>query len=466
VSNRLINKLIKRRKWKVTVSSSLETTFAGLKLRSPIGVGAIGRPEGANITPEVHAEVLLKHTEAGVGFLYMPTCSYASKESIQKVIETAKPEVAHPLFPPSVRFIRASSSVAPYGVEGMYSIVTHPCWMSAETDHQEVEHSVRVMEIIKKRNPEGVLLIANCRGYGSLPDTYVDAAKYWEAQGVDMIEMVFNCPAQLGMTGAVEDYYEETFSSRWPSSTLGQIPRLVENITREVAKAVKIPVGAKLTPEIGFPAIVGMVRRIREAGAKFISVAGCAVTVAPPDIYNQGKPIYPYVDGNAFAGATGSWLRAGSYKDVAAVARFVPGLDIAGSGGVVTPRQCVEMMMLGASMVMVTTAVIEQGRSILRRCNTFLEKYMSEQGYHSTKDFIGLGQQHMKYLEQLDMSAGKVKAITDKTKCTNCGICTDSICTVRHMEDGELKVDEENCIGCGICLIACRQDAIRLEKIS
>jgi dihydroorotate dehydrogenase/NAD-dependent dihydropyrimidine dehydrogenase PreA subunit len=279
-----------------------------------------------------------------------------------------------------------------------------------------------------------------------------------------MIEMVFNCPAQLGMTGAVEDYYEETFSSRWPSSTLGQIPRLVENITREVAKAVKIPVGAKLTPEIGFPAIVGMARRIRDAGAKFISVAGCALTMAPPDIYNQGRPIYPFVDGNAFAGATGAWLRLGSYKDVAAVARFVPGLDIAGSGGIVTPQQSVEMMMLGARMVMVTTAVIEQGRSILRRCNSFLDKFMSEQGYKSMEEIIGLGQKHMMYLEQLDMSSEKVKAITDEDKCTNCGICTDSICTVRHMVDGKLTVDEKNCIGCGICLVACKQNAITLEK--
>jgi Pyruvate/2-oxoacid:ferredoxin oxidoreductase delta subunit len=448
------------------VPAILETSFAGLKLRSPIGVGAIGSPEGANVTHEIHADILLKHAESGAGYLYMPTCAWATKETLQKVKEMSKPEVAHNLFPGGMRWIPAYTPAAPYGSEGMYSIVSHPIMTSSELDPFLIERGVRVIDIIKKKKPQGVLLIGNCRGYGSMPDTYVEGAKFWESQGLDMIEMVFNCPAQLALTGAVEDYYTETFSAHWPSSVLGQIPRLVENIMREVVKAVKIPVGAKLTPEIGFPAIVGMAKRIRDVGAKFISVAGCAVTVAPPDIYNQGRSPYPFVNGNAFAGTSGSWLRAGSYKDVAAIARFVPGIDIAGSGGIVTPRQSVEMMMLGASMVMVTTAVIEQGRTILRRCNSFLANFMEEQGYKSTQEIIGLGQQHMKYLEQLDMSSGKVKAITDMDKCNHCGICTDSICTVRHMKDRRLVVDIENCVGCGICLMACRQNAIRLEKVA
>jgi len=91
---------------------------------------------------------------------------------------------------------------------------------------------------------------------------------------------------------------------------------------------------------------------------------------------------------------------------------------------------------------------------------------MKEQGYRSTEEIIGLGQQHIRYLEELDMSGGQVKAITDKSRCNNCGICADTICTVRYMENGELKVKEENCTGCGTCLVACPRDAIRLEKVS
>lgn len=56
----------------MNIKSNLETTFTGLKLRSPIGVGAVGRPFGANLTPKMHAEVLLKHVDAGVSYIYLP----------------------------------------------------------------------------------------------------------------------------------------------------------------------------------------------------------------------------------------------------------------------------------------------------------------------------------------------------------------------------------------------------------
>jgi MinD superfamily P-loop ATPase len=95
-----------------------------------------------------------------------------------------------------------------------------------------------------------------------------------------------------------------------------------------------------------------------------------------------------------------------------------------------------------------------------------MAKFMAEQGYRSTEEFIGLGQQHIKYLDELDMSAGQVKSVTDETKCTNCGVCADSLCTIRNMEDGKLVVREQDCTGCGACLAACRQNAIRLEKFT
>lgn len=442
----------------------LETTFAGKKFKSPIGVGAVGRPFGGNLSAEDHASVLLKHIDAGVGFLYLPTCSYATGESMEKVKSVAKPDKVRPQFPMGHQNLLEITPGAHYGSEGIYSLVSHVCRMNVERDDQEIEHSKQVMDIIKKKAPKDLVLIANTRGYGGIPDTYVDAAKFWEAQGADMIEVNLSCPAQLAMSGAVDDYFDETFSTRWPGSVIGQIPRLVEDISREVSRAVKIPVGIKLTPETGFPAIVGLARRIRDSGAKFISTVNCAVAIAPPDIYNRGKSPYPFINGNAFAGGTGSYLRMIVNKDVAAIARFAPGIDITAAGGVMAPEHAIQMMMLGARLVQVTTGVMEQGRSLLRRCNSFMEKFMTEQGYRSTDEFIGLGQQNIKYLEEIDMCVGQVKQVTDEDKCTNCGTCADALCAIRTMENGKLKIRKQDCTGCGACIVACRQNAIRLEK--
>ena len=70
---------------------SLEITFAGIPFTSPLGVGAVGRPFGRDMTAELHADILLKHAEAGASYIEIPTCIYATEETIRKVKEHAKP---------------------------------------------------------------------------------------------------------------------------------------------------------------------------------------------------------------------------------------------------------------------------------------------------------------------------------------------------------------------------------------
>ena len=203
-------------------------------------MGAVGRPNGLNLTAEAHADVLLKHAEAGAGYIYLPICTYVTDETVRKVKERAKPVKMKPQFKPGVRFIKASTPFATYGVEGMFSIVTHASWMTIDSDLEDMQHSLDVMKIIKKKKPADVKLIANTRGYGDLPDSYAEVAGFWEEQGVDLIELNLSCPAQPASAGAVEDYFEQTFDTRWPGCILGQLPEKVEDITREVVKAVNV----------------------------------------------------------------------------------------------------------------------------------------------------------------------------------------------------------------------------------
>jgi Na+-translocating ferredoxin:NAD+ oxidoreductase RNF subunit RnfB len=109
---------------------------------------------------------------------------------------------------------------------------------------------------------------------------------------------------------------------------------------------------------------------------------------------------------------------------------------------------------------------MEKGRNLIRQNINFLKKFMAEQGYHSLYEIIGLGQQYIKYNDEVDTSVGKVIAVIDEAKCTKCGVCVDNLCVARYWKDGEIKVIEDNCVGCGCCMIGCTADAIKLVKVA
>ncbi len=444
---------------------SLNVKFAGIEFRSPIGVGPIGRPWGKNITPEEHAEILLRHVEAGAGYICIPTCCYLTETTMDKLKERARPEYkTPPLQPRETRTMKIQTEMAPYGVEGMYLLIS-PFWYDVKSTNMASIHSQELTKILLEKKPQEVRLIANVYGLGSLTDTWVDAAKKWEELGVDLIEINVSCGLPLGMEGSVEDFFQKRFPPRFQGALIGDDPDMVEKITKEVSKAVNIPVGAKLSPETGFPRIVELARRIRDAGAKWIQVMNMAVGIAPPDIYHRGKPLWPFANGNPFVAASGSFLRIPCYKHVAAIAKFVQGIDIAAAGGLVVPEHIIEVMMLGARLGQLCTGVIERGRKLIRSADSYLKKFMIEQGYQTVEEIIGLGQPYIMYNEDIDLMAGKIMAMTDESKCTGCGACVDNICIARYLEKGIVKTREDKCAGCGGCMLACPSDAIKLMQI-
>jgi dihydropyrimidine dehydrogenase (NAD+) subunit PreA len=444
----------------------LNVTFAGVEFRSPIGVGAVGRPWGKNTTPEEHAEVLLKHVEAGAGYICIPTCWYLTDGTRDKLQETARQEQRHtPIQPKQTRAMKIQTPISPYGLEGLYLLIA-PFWNDVEWSNLASAHSQELTKILIGKKPDDVRLIANVGGLSSLPETYVDGAKKWEELGADLIEINVSCGFPPTMGDAVEDFLEKRFPPRFQGALLGDHPDIVEKITREVVGAVSIPVGVKISPETGFPRVVELARCIKGAGAKWIQVVNMAIGIAPPDIYNRGRPLWPFADGNPFVSASGSWLRVQCYKDVAAIRKFVPGIDIAAAGGLVVPEHIIEVMMLGARLGQLCTGVIERGRKLIRLCDTFLKKFMMEQGYQTVEEIIGLGQQYIKYNEDVDLMAGKIVAETDELKCNGCGVCVDNICIARYREKKIVKTREGKCAGCGGCILSCPNNAIKLVQIS
>lgn len=245
---------------------------------------------------------------------------------------------------------------------------------------------------------------------------------------------------------------------------VGDQPELIEAIVRKVAQAVSIPVGVKLSPETGFPRIIDMARRIKNAGGKFINCSNNAVVIAPPDIYNRGKSKWQFLSGNPFAAGSGSWLRQIIYKQIATIAKYVPDIDLIASGGITCPEHVIEAMMLGAKATQTVTEVLYQGRSSIRRQKQFLARYMTEQGYNSPEEFVRAAQEYIIAPETMDFKQGKMFAVVDSLKCTGCGRCVDHVCLAMTMEDTTARVIVDDCLGCGMCVALCPEGAVSLDQ--
>lgn len=435
-------------------NGKLNITFAGIKMRSPLGVGTIFFPMGqlSAITPEVHAETLLKHVEAGAGYVEIATSAYITKEMVSELKNRAKPREFAPVSN-AIRWMRVD------GEQGLYFLDTNVAF--PVEDSSGFDDRRRIIEILKQRLPENVALIASVSPIGDFSETAVLTAKKVEEIGVDLIELNLSCGMMSGTMEAVEQYLERKYPFIVPGELQGGHIDLVEKMATAVINAVHIPVGVKLTPEFGMLQVVGLTRCLRDAGAKYVQISNMTPAIAPPSIYNRGKSIWPYMDGNPFVAVTGGYNRMACYKNVAGIAKFVPEIDIAASGGLLKPSHAVEAMMLGAKLIQFCGGLFFRGRKLLKDTTKFLEKFLEEQGYRNIEELVGLGVQYIKPLEELHVET--MVAEVDQAECTGCGVCTDHICiAMKRREDGNAQANTDVCFGCGLCVETCPAQAIKL----
>jgi len=267
-----------------------------------------------------------------------------------------------------------------------------------------------------------------------------------ENAGCDGIELNFGCPHGM--------------CERGMGSAVGQEPGVLETITRWVKEVSTVPVIVKLTPNISD--IREPARAAGAGGGDAISLINTVQSLVGVDIDNFVP--YPVVDGlstkGGYCGPAVKPIALNMVKECAMDAAV--GIPISGIGGIEKWRDAVEFLLLGATNVQVCTAVMHYGFGIIRELVSGLEQYMIDKKFNSITDFVGKALPNIRPWEELNLNY-KVIAQIDDEKCIGCQLCYIACDDGAHQaisldatNDNRIpSIIDENCVGCNLCSLVC-----------
>ncbi|HOJ37644.1 MAG TPA: dihydroorotate dehydrogenase [Ignavibacteriales bacterium] len=201
--------------------------------------------------------------------------------------------------------------------------------------------------------------------FGGSVEDFKKLSEYVNTSKADFIELNLSCPN-------VADEFERPFAHD-------------ENRVFEVVKAVKsiskIPVIAKLSPNV--TDIKPIAKAAENAGADALTLIN---TVGPGLLIDPiaCKPVLK----NTFGGISGPCIKPIALKIVYEVYKTVK-IPIIGTGGVTTGLDAIEMMMAGATMVGVGSAVYYRGQNVFKKILNEMNKFIKENNFKSFEELIG-----------------------------------------------------------------------------
>jgi dihydroorotate dehydrogenase subfamily 1 len=176
-------------------------------------------------------------------------------------------------------------------------------------------------------------------------------------------------------------------TERKMGSEMGEHPDLTEEVTSWVTEVAKIPVWAKMTPNITNirePALAAV-----QGGAKGISAINTILSVIGVDLETL-RPL-PTVEGHCVPGGySAQAVRPIALRMVSQLALAIPDdVSISGIGGIETSHDALEFILLGSSTVQICTGVMLQGVKMIDELKEGVEKFMVDKGFSSVQEIVG-----------------------------------------------------------------------------
>ncbi|MFA6238998.1 MAG: NAD-dependent dihydropyrimidine dehydrogenase subunit PreA [Bacteriovorax sp.] len=343
------------------MSKDLSITVNGLKFENPFVIGS--GPPGTN------KATILKAFKEGWGGVVAKTISLDSSK-----VHNVAPRYGK-------LYSRVNNEVI--GFQNIELISDRP-----------IEDWIKDFKEIKAECPKGILI-------ASIMEEYNKAA--WQKlvimcqdAGVDAFELNFSCPHGL--------------PERKMGAAMGENPDIVSEVTKWVTDVSKVPVWAKMTPnitDVNVPSFSAI-----EAGAHGISLINTILAIIGVDLETL-RPM-PTVKGFSTPGGYSAQavrpiaLRHTMKLATALNEAKLKNISISGMGGVEKSSDAIEFMLLGSHTVQSCTGPMLQGYKMVHELKSGLEAFMTKHNFNKVSDFVGHSLQYFTTHAHLnDLKQGK-----------------------------------------------------------
>lgn len=309
-----------------------------------------------------------------------------------------------------------------------------------QTSEHEPEEDFATMKRLNEAYPDRVV-VASIMGRDDRE--WATLAKMANEAGVDMIECNFSCPQMAG---------------KGLGSDVGQNPELVRHFTEVVKSIARMPVIAKMTPNIthieepGIAAVKG--------GADSLAAINTikSVTVRHRSSVSGHKTI------SGYSGKAVKPIAQRMIVDLATNPELA-GIPLSGIGGIETWKDAIEFIRLGCCNVQICTSVMQYGYRIIDDLIAGVSEYMRRHDVRHLSDIVGDSLSQFVTPDQLDRDTYVLPRF-DRSKCVGCGRCSISCDDGGHQairfdtKTRRPSLDGTRCVGCHLCILVCPVDAI------
>ena len=320
---------------------TLETTVDGISLPNPFVIGS--GPPGTN------ANVCGKAFDEGWGAVIIKTISLDAS----KVVNVA----------PRYARLRDPKSNEVFGWQNIELISDRPfnVWIDE-------------LKKLKDKYPDGKVIASVMEEYNK--DRWVEIIERVQATGVAGFELNFSCPHGL--------------PERKMGAAMGQDFKIMNEVCGWVMSASKIPVWAKLTPNV--TSIAAGAEASLAAGCHGVSAINTILCVMGVDLETLRPE--PTVEGYTVPGGYScTAVRPIALRMVKECAETIrdkfPGRSLSGIGGIESGKDAAQFILLGADTIQVCTGVMKMGYDCVARMKDDLLSFMAQHKFETIADFKG-----------------------------------------------------------------------------